>query len=52
MDENVYVIGADMENRSPEDIAREMALKIADLTNQLIEKQKREKQQKEEGESD
>ncbi len=52
MDENVYVIGVDMENRSSEDIAREMALKIADLTNQLIEKQKQEKQQKEEGESD
>ena len=49
MDENVYVIGVDMENRSAEDIAREMALKIADLTNQLIEKQKLEKQQKEEG---
>lgn len=38
MDENVYVIGVDMGNRSPEDIAKEMALKIADLTDQLIEK--------------
>ena len=49
MDENVYVIGVDMENRSAEDIAREMTLKISDLTNQLIEKEKLEKQQKEKG---
>ena len=49
MSENIYVIGVDMENRSAEDIAREIALKISDLTNQLIEKQKIEKQQKEEG---
>lgn len=49
MDEKIYIIGVDMENRSAEDISREMALKIADLTDQLIEKQKLEKRQKEEG---
>ena len=37
---NIFVIGLDMENRSPEEIAKDAALQIATITDRLIEKQK------------
>jgi hypothetical protein len=45
MDENIFVVGVDMDNRSAEDIAKEATLKIAEITDQLIEKQKADKGQ-------
>ena len=39
---NIFVIGLDMENRSPEEIAKDAALQIAAITDRLIEKQKAE----------
>ena len=46
---NIFVIGLDMENRSPEEIAKDAALQIAAITDRLIEKQKAEtKSRKEE----
>ena len=38
--ENVYVIGVDMENRSPEEIARDAALQINALFEKLVKEQK------------
>ena len=35
---NIYVIGLDMENRDPADIARDAAAKISDLFDRLAEK--------------
>ena len=47
--DNIFVIGLDMENRSPEEIAKDAALQIAAITDRLIEKQKAEtKSRKEE----
>ena len=39
---NIFVIGLDMENRSPEEIAKDAAFQIAAITDRLIEKQKAE----------
>ena len=33
---NIYVVGLDMDNRSPEDIGREAALKINEIVEGLI----------------
>lgn len=38
---NIHVIKADMENRSPEDIAKDAALQIAALFEHLVEEQKK-----------
>ena len=47
--DNIFVIGLDMDNRSPEEIAKDAALQIAAITDRLIEKQKAEtKSRKEE----
>ena len=47
--DNIFVIGLDMENRSPEEIAKDAAFQIAAITDRLIEKQKAEtKSRKEE----
>ena len=40
--DNIFVIDVDMENRSPEDIARDAALQINALFDRLI-KEKKEK---------
>lgn len=40
---NVHVIKVDMENRPVEEIARDAAILIAALCDNLLEKQKREK---------
>ena len=40
--DNIFVIGLNMENRSPEEIAKDVALQIAAITDRLIEKQKAE----------
>lgn len=39
---NILVIGLDMENRSPEEIAKDAAFQIVAITDRLIEKQKAE----------
>ena len=33
---NIYVVGLDMDNRSPEDLGREAALKINEIVEGLI----------------
>ena len=38
---NIHVIEVDMENKPPEDIARDAALQIAALFNHLMEEQKK-----------
>jgi|GEM_PF-7003199 len=43
---NLYVVGVDMDNRSPEDIAREAAQLIGKLTDKLIAEQAAAKQGK------
>lgn len=40
---NIHVIKVDMENRTPEDIAKDAALQIAALFNCLVEEQKKQK---------
>ena len=40
--DNIFVIGLDMDNRLPEEIAKDAALQIAAITDRLIEKQKAE----------
>ncbi len=45
MNEKLYVIGIDMNNREAEDIAREASLKIAEITDLLIDVQKKEKEE-------
>lgn len=50
MNDNIFVIGVDMENRSAEDIVREAALKIIGITDQMVAKQKAEKKEKTEQE--
>lgn len=45
---DIYVIGLDMENRTPEEIAKDAALQIVDLFDKLVEKQNVEKRKKEE----
>lgn len=44
MNKNIFVVGLDMDNRTPEDIGREAALKVNDIVEGLI----KEKEQKEE----
>lgn len=39
---NIHVIKVDMENRPPEDIARDAALQIAALFDHLVEEKKKE----------
>lgn len=39
--QNVYVVEVDMKNKSVEHIAREAALQIIEITDALIERQKR-----------
>lgn len=50
MNDNIFVIGVNMENRSAEDIAREAALKIIGITDQMVAKQTAEKAKKTEQE--
>lgn len=50
MNDNIFVIGVDMENRTAEDIVREAALKIIGITDQMVAKQKAEKKGKTEQE--
>ena len=38
--DNIYVIGVDMEKRSPEEIARDAALQINALFEKLVKEQK------------
>jgi uncharacterized protein YwlG (UPF0340 family) len=45
MKENIFVIGLDMDNKTPEAIGREAALKINDVINGLIEEQNKKKQE-------
>ena len=40
MDKNIYVLTGNMENRSPEEIARDFTNQISDLFEELVEKQK------------
>ena len=37
---NIFVINIDMESKTPEDIAREAALKIIEITDNLVETKK------------
>lgn len=48
MNDNIFVIDVDMENRSAEKIAKEVALKIIGITDALIAKQEAEKKNKQE----
>jgi hypothetical protein len=50
VNDNIFVIGVDMDNKSAEDIAREAALKIIGITDQLVVKQEAEKKEKTEQE--
>ena len=43
---NVYVVNLDMDNRTPEDIARDAANKINDIVNGLIVEQNAKKEEK------
>lgn len=43
MNDNIFVIGIDMDNKSVEDIARETALKIIDITDKMVARQNAEK---------
>ena len=45
----IYVIGLNMENHSVEEIAREAALRIDSLFEQLIKEQKQEEEMDHEG---
>lgn len=45
MDKNIFVVEVDMDHRAPEDIARDAALKINDIVNNLIEKQNQKRQE-------
>ena len=38
--QNIFVINVDMEKRTPEEIAREAALKIIEITDNLVEAKK------------
>lgn len=40
---NIFVIGLDMDNCTPEDIAKDAVLQIISITDKLIEEQKEEK---------
>lgn len=46
MNDNIFVIGVDMENRAAEVIAGEAALKIIGITDELIAKQEDESKKK------
>lgn len=39
MNDSIFVIGVNMENRSAKDIAREAALRVIGITDQLLAKQ-------------
>lgn len=43
--QNVYVVEVDMKEKSVEDIAREAAIKIIGITDALIEREKRAKEE-------
>lgn len=43
---NISVIGLDMEEHTPEEIACEAAMKIAEITDMLIEQQNNRRQEK------
>lgn len=43
--QNVYVVEEDMKEKSVEEIAREAALKIIGITDALIEREKRAKEE-------
>lgn len=47
-DNRLFVITVDMENRDPKDIARDAAIKICDLMDQLVKKQETEAGEKKE----
>lgn len=38
---NLYVIEVDMENRSPEDIAKDAALQIIEFVDRLVDEKKK-----------
>lgn len=40
MEKNIYVLTADMENRRPEEVARDFTNQISDLFDKLVEEQK------------
>lgn len=46
MNDTIFAIGVDMENRSAEDAAKEVALKIIRITDELISMQEAEKKKK------
>lgn len=50
MNDNIFVIGVDMDSRSTQGIAKEAALKIIGITDQLAAKQEAEKKKKTEQE--
>lgn len=43
MNNNIYVLSVDMEDRSVEDIARDAATQIVELFDKLVEEQEQEK---------
>ena len=43
---NIFVLNLSMENQTPEEIAREAALKIIEITDNLIEQQKERRKEK------
>ena len=53
MNKNIFVVGLDMDNRTPEDIGREAALKINEIVENLIAERdgKQEENTEKEGES-
>ena len=50
MEKNIFVVEVDMDHRAPEDIARDAALKINDIVNNLIEKQNQTRQEEKQDE--
>lgn len=44
--ENIYVIGLDMDDKKPEDIARDAANQIGQLFDKLVEEQNKKKEEK------
>ena len=46
LDEKIYVLTADMENRTPEEIARDFTNQISDMFDKLIEEDRNKKQSK------
>ena len=46
MNSNIFVIGLDMDDKTPKDIAKAATNKIKELTDSLIDKQKEEEKKK------